>query len=265
MSSQQEQEQEAKAATLKELQSIISGQTHQIRDELQEEQQVEKADLRAKKATEAANSLLSTNNQKAAAAAQTQVGRAYSIAAKKEGAADTAAAKIPQLLAEKAKFEAEFKEMHGVENANKFLTPMAQILGGTGDIGEMKAKQFYNLVASSYAYEKAQRTVDGAKKATQLADLQTAIIDRKSKRRRDENVEERQKAAAAKLAETKVDDDTDGDKKLMDAGLAALFGKKGPAGAGDIAAYLKIFFNEKPDDDDIAALAGRGSMWMSMC
>jgi hypothetical protein len=57
-----------------------------------------------------------------------------------------------------------------------------------------------------------QRTVDCG---TKVADLQTAIIAHKSKRCRNENVEERQKAAAAKLAETKVDDDADGDKKLM--------------------------------------------------
>ena len=55
-------------------------------------------------------------------------------------------------------------------------------------------------------------------------------------------------------------DDQDGGQQLLDEGLAALFGKKRPAREGDIALYLKRMFNEKPDDDDIACLAGMLSM-----
>jgi hypothetical protein len=59
-----------------------------------------------------------------------------------------------------------------------------------------------------------------------------------------------------KLSATKKPDTDEGDQQMLDEGLAMLFGTK-PAGAGDIALYLKRMFNEdtEPDDDDIACLA----------
>ena len=56
---------------------------------------------------------------------------------------------------------------------------------------------------------------------------------------------EAKRQAAEALSKTKVEDSADGDQQLLDQGIAALFGKKRPAGAGDIAVYLKKIFNEK--------------------
>ena len=61
--------------------------------------------------------------------------------------------------------------------------------------------------------------------------------------------------SSAALAETEEADIEEGDGQLLDKGLPALF-KKG--GAGDIAVYLMLMFNEKkdPDPDALALLAG---------
>ena len=97
------------------------------------------------------------------------------------------------------------------------------------------------------------------RKASQLADFNAGVIQRKIERRRGaaKTIEERTRVAAAKLSATKKPDTDEGDQQLLDEGLAAFFGKKA-AGAGDIALYLKRLFNEdtEPDDEDIACLAG---------
>ena len=110
---------------------------------------------------------------------------------------------------------------------------------------------------STYALLKAEEQVKQGEQAAQLADLNAAVIDRQSKRRRGmADIEQRKKQAAEALSQTKVEDTAAGDQQLLDQGIAALFGKKRPAGAGDIAVYLKKLLNEKRyDDDDIAGIA----------
>eukprot|EP01046_Picozoa_sp_COSAG06_P057870 COSAG06_NODE_11428_length_1512_cov_1.106865_1_plen_364_part_10 len=222
--------------------------------------QVAKMEQRAAAAEQTADSTIASGQQKVVASDKAQVGRLYAAAAKKENAGGLAAGKLTSLMAEAHKAEQDFLNVNaGNDKAANFIIACKQLLCGSGELGELKGKTFYNFVCAIHNKEKAQRKVDKGVKATQLADLSAGVIQRKIERRRGaaKTVQQRVQAAKEKLAAHGKEDTDEGDQQAADALFEAFFAKKA-AGAGDIALYLKRMFNEdtEPDDDDIACLAG---------
>jgi hypothetical protein len=221
-------------------------------------QQVAKMQQRAAAAIDGADGALASGAAKVATSDKAQVGRIYAQAAKQETAGDVASGRMPALQSMRMKAEQELLDGVG-QDASEFTKAVKQMLGQPGAMGESRAKLFYNFVMAQHNESKAERKINTGRKASQLADFNAGVIQRKIERRRGaaKTIEERTRAAAAKLSATKKPDTDEGDQQLLDEGLAAFFGKKA-AGAGDIALYLKRLFNEdhEPDDEDIACLAG---------